>query len=170
MLSNTNSTWNLGAPQFLAVMIGSQMAPVEFVNRLGEIVATLEDAGALGLDLTSEGSTITVTGPHGEVEGVQTSRGGNQIAWRPLQLATDGSTDGVYTVTVTPVNSGGRLGIPTRYQFTLDTQEPEVVSVTPIDLTQPLSYIGQQLIQIAVQVEDVGPAGLDIDEPTASTA
>ena len=153
----------LGHATVSAVMIDNQMAPVEFVNRLDEIVATLEDVSATGLNLTSAGSTIAVTGPNGEVEGVQTSRGENQIAWRPLQLATDGSTDGVYTVTVTPVNNGGRLGIPARYQFTLDTQEPEVTSVTPIDLTQPLSYIGQQIIQITAQIEDVGPAGLDID-------
>ena len=77
------------------------MAPVEFVNRLDEIVATLEDVSATGLNLTSDGSTIVVTGPHGGVEGVQTSRGTNQIAWQPLQLATDGSADGVYTATVT---------------------------------------------------------------------
>ena len=153
----------LGRATVSAVTIDGQMAPVEFVNRLDEIVATFENLSATGLDLTSDGSTITVTGPNGEVEGVQTSRGENQIAWRPLQLATDGSADGVYTVTTTPVNSGGRLGSPSRYQFTLDTQEPEVVSVTPIDLTQPLSYIGRQLIQIAAQVEDVGPADLDID-------
>ena len=146
-----------------AVIIDGQMAPVEFVNRLEEIVATLEDVSATGLNLMSDGSTIAVTGPDGEVEGVQTSRGENQIAWRPLQLATDGSADGVYTVTVTPINSGDRLGIPSRHQFTLDTQEPEVVSVTPIDLTQPLSYIGRQLIQIAAQVEDLGPAGLEVD-------
>ena len=154
----------LGYSTVSAVTIGGRMAPVEFVNRLDEIVATLEDVSATGLNLTSDGSTITVTGPNGEVDGVQTSRGGNQIAWRPLQLATDGSADGVYTATVTPVNSGGRLGIPSRYQFTLDTQEPEVASVTPIDLTQPLSYIGRQLIQIAAQVEDVGPAGLEIED------
>ena len=154
----------LGHSTVSAVTIGGRMAPVEFVNRLDEIVATLEDASATGLNLTSDGSTITVTGPDGEVERVQTSRGGNQIVWRPLQLASDGSADGVYTVTVTPVNSGGRLGIPARYQFTLDTQEPEVASVAPIDLTQPLSYIGQQLIQIAAQVEDVGPAGLEVDD------
>ena len=160
----------LGHATVSAVMIDNQMAPVEFVNRLDEIIATLENLSATGLNLTSAGSTIAVTGPNGEVEGVQTSRGENQIAWRPLQLATDGSTDGVYTVTVTPVNNGDRLGIPARYQFTLDTQEPEVTSVTPIDLTQPLSYIGQQIIQIAAQVEDVGPAGLDIDRPTPPTA
>ena len=39
-----------------------------------------------------------------------------------------------------------------------------MTSVTPIDLTQPLSYIGQQIIQIAAQVEDVGPAGLEVDD------
>ena len=154
----------LGYATVSAVTIGGQMAPVEFVNRLDEIVATLEDVSATGLNLTSDGSTIVVTGPNGEVEGVQTSRGTNQIAWRPLQLATDGSADGVYTARVTPVNSGDRLGIPARYQFTLDTQEPEVTSVTPIDLTQPLSYIGQQIVQIAAQIEDVGPAGLEVED------
>ena len=154
----------LGYSTVSTVTIGGRMAPAEFVNQLDEIVATLEDVSATGLNLTSDGSTIAVTGPHGEVEGVQTSHGGNQIVWRPLQLATDGSADGVYTATVTPVNSGGRLGIPARYQFTLDTQEPEVASIAPIDLTQPLSYIGQQLIQIAAQVEDVGPAGLEVED------
>ena len=154
----------LGHSTVSAVTISGQMAPVEFVNRLDEIVATLEDASATGLNLTSDGSTIAVTGPNGEVEGIQTSLGKNQLVWRPLQLATDGSTDGVYTVTATPVNSGGRLGIPARYQFTLDTQKPEVTSITPIDLTQPLSYIGRQLIQIAAQVEDVGPAGLEVED------
>ena len=154
----------LGHSIVSAVELGGRMAPAEFVNRLDEIVATLEDVSATGLNLTSDGSTITVTGPDGEVEGVQTSRGGNQIVWRPLQLAADGSADGVYTATITPVNSGGRLGIPARYQFTLDTQEPEVTLVTPIDLTQPVSYIGRQLIQVAAQVEDVGPAGLEVED------
>ena len=154
----------LGHSTVSDVTIDGRIAPIEFVNRLDEIVATLEDVSATGLNLASDGSTITVAGPDGEVEGVQTSRGGNQIVWRPLQLTTDGSADGVYTVTVTPVNSGGRLGIPARYQFTLDTQEPEVASVTPIDLTQPFSYIGQQIIQIAAQVEDVGPAGVEVDD------
>lgn len=154
----------LGHSTVSAVTIDGRMAPVEFVNRLDEIVATLEDVSATGLNLASDGSTIAVTGPDGEVEGVQTSRGENQLVWRPLQLTTDGTADGVYTVTVTPVNSGGRLGIPARYQFTLDTQEPEVTSVTPIDLAQPFSYIGQQIIQIAAQVEDVGPAGVEVDD------
>ena len=165
--SHTNAyefNLELGRSTVAAVTINGQMAPVEFVKRLEEIVATLEDVSGTGLNLTADGSTIVVNGPNGAIEGVQASLGANQIAWRPLQLATDGSTDGVYIVTVTPVNSGGRLGIPSRYQFTLDTQEPEVASITPIDLTQPLSYIGRQFIQIAAQVEDMGPAGLEVED------
>ncbi|MCZ6678976.1 MAG: Ig-like domain repeat protein, partial [Candidatus Poribacteria bacterium] len=152
-----------GRPSVSAVTIDEQATPVEFVNQLTEIVATLVDAGGGGLDLTTDGSTITVIGPNGEVEGDQSTRGQNQIVWRPLQIATDGSADGVYTVTVTPVDSAGRSGIPSRQQFTLDTQKPQVVSVAPIDLTQPASYVGQQITQITAQITDVGPAGLDIE-------
>ncbi len=153
----------LGRSSVSDVTIDDQSAPVAFVNRLDEIVATLVDVSGTGLDLTTDGSTTTVIGPNGEVDGDQASRGENQIVWTPLQLATDGSADGVYTVTVTPVDSVGRSGTPSRHQFTLDTQGPEVAAVTPIDFTQPISYIGQQLTQITAQVIDVGPAGLEIE-------
>ena len=76
----------LGYSTVSAVTIGGRMAPVEFVNRLAEIVATLEDVSATGLNLTSDGSTIVVTGPNGEVDGVQTSRGGNQIVGERYSL------------------------------------------------------------------------------------
>ena len=69
---------------------------------MDEIVATLEDVSATGLNLASDGSTIAVTGPDGEGRRGSDLAWENQIAWRPLQLATDGSADGVYTVTVTP--------------------------------------------------------------------
>ena len=52
----------LGYSTVSAVTIGGRMAPVEFVNRLDEVIATLEDVSATGLNLTSDGSTITVTG------------------------------------------------------------------------------------------------------------
>ena len=149
-------------PGVSSVEIGEATTPVEFVNQLDEIVATLVDTSSAGLDLTVDGSTITVIGPNGEVDGIQSSRNQNQIVWTPLQLATDGSADGIYSVTVAPVDSAGRPGTLARYQITLDTQEPEVMFVTPINLTQPVSYIGQQITQIAAQVADVGPAGLEI--------
>ena len=46
----------LGRATVSAVTIDGQMAPVEFVNQLEEIVATLEDVSATGLNLTSAGS------------------------------------------------------------------------------------------------------------------
>ena len=53
----------LGPSTVSAVTIGGQMTPVEFVNRLDEIVATLEDVSGTGLNLRSDGSAIVVTGP-----------------------------------------------------------------------------------------------------------
>ena len=58
------------------VTISGQMAPVEFVNKLDEIIATFEDVSGTGLNLAPDGSTIAVTGPDGQVEGVQTASGG----------------------------------------------------------------------------------------------
>ena len=153
----------LGRPRVSAVTIGERAAPVEFVNRLDSISATLVDVSSAGLDLTTDGSKITVIGPNGEVEGIQSAGETNQIVWTPLQLATDGTADGIYTVTVAPIDSAGRSGTPSVYQFTFDTQPPDVVAVTPIDLTQPVSYIGQQITQITAQVIDVGPADLVIE-------
>ncbi|MBI1930631.1 Ig-like domain repeat protein [Candidatus Poribacteria bacterium] len=157
---------DVARPSVSAVTIGGRTAPVTFVNRLDEIVATLVDASGAGLNLTPDGSTIAVTGSKGAVEGIQTSSAPNQIRWTPLHLATDGSADGIYTVTVTPVDSAGRSGTPSRNQVTFDTQQPEVVTVTPINLAQPVSYIGQQITQITAQVADVGPAGLEIANQT----
>ncbi len=156
----------LARPSVSAVTIGGRLAPLTFVNRLDEIVATLVDTSGAGLNLTSNGSTIAVTGPKGVVEGIQISGAPNSIRWTPLHLATDGSADGIYTVTVTPVDSAGRTGTPSRNQVTFDTQQPDVVTVTPINLAQPASYIGQQITQITAQVADVGPAGLEIGAQT----
>ena len=154
----------LALPRVEAVAIGGHSAPVEFVNALDTITASLVDASGIGLDLTSDGSSITVAGPDGEVDGIQSTSGTNEIVWTPLQLAVDGTMDGTYTVTITPVDSAGVSGVPARHQFILDTQPPAVSAVSPINLTEPISYIGEQISQIAALVTDVGPAGLKIDE------
>ena len=57
-------------------------------------------------------------------------------------------------------------GAPIRYEFILDTEKPDLISVSPIDSTQAVSYIGEQIIRISAQVADVGPAGLDISAQT----
>ena len=154
----------LAPPRVDLVTIGGHSAPVEFVNALDAITASLVDVSGVGLDLTSDGSNITVVGPHGEVDGILAPNGTNQIVWTPLQIAADGTMDGTYTTTITPVDSAGGLGVPARHQFVFDTQPPSVSGITPINLTEPVSYIGAQISQIAALVADVGPAGLSINE------
>ena len=154
----------LAPPRVDAVTISGNSAPVDFINALDAITASLVDVSGIGLDLTSDGSTITVVGPSGEVDGIQSTSGTNEIVWTPLQLATDGTMDGTYTATITPVDSAGEAGVPARHQFIFDTQPPSVSAIAPIDLAESVSYIGEQISQVATLVADVGPAGLIINE------
>ena len=157
-----NFRLDFAKPRVDSMLIGEHTAPVAYVNQLQRIAATLVDSNEVGLDLTSGGSTLQVLGPHGVVDGLQEGRGNDELVWTPLHIPEDGTADGRYTVTVTPVDNLGLIGAPVRYEFVLDTQNPELVGVSPIDLTRAVSYIGAQIIQISAQVADVGPAGLDI--------
>ena len=157
---------NLAKPRVDSVAIGEHMAPVAFVNQLDKITAKLVDPNGVGLDLTTGGTTLSVMGPNGVVDGLQEGSGVDELVWIPLHLPVDGTADGRYTVTITPVDSLGLSGAPARYEFVLDTQIPELIGVDPINLTHAVSYIGGQIIQISAQVVDVGPAGLDISEQT----
>ena len=157
-----NFSLDLVKPRVDSVAIGEHTAPVAFVNQLEQITAKLVDPNGVGLDLTTGGSTLGVMGPNGVVEGLQEGNGIDELVWTPLYLPSDGTADGRYTVTVTPVDSLGLSGTPARYQFILDTQKPELISAAPINLTQAVSFIGEQVIQISAQVTDVGPAGLDM--------
>ena len=161
-----NFSLDLVKPRVNSVTIGKHTAPVAFVNQLDRITAKLVDPNGVGLDLTTGGSTVSVTGPSGVVDGLQEGNGVDALTWLPLHLPEDGTVDGRYTVTVTPIDNLGLSGAPARYRFVLDTQKPELISAAPINLTQAMSYIGEQIIQISAQVADVGPAGLDISTQT----
>ena len=157
-----NFSLDLAKPRVDSVAIGEHTAPVAFVNQLEQITAKLVDPNGVGLDLTTGGSTLSVMGPNGVVEGLQEGNGIDELVWTPLYLPSDGTADGRYTVTVTAVDSLGLSGTPARYQFILDTQKPELIEANPIDLSLSMSNIGEQIIQISAQVTDVGPAGLDM--------
>ena len=151
-----------------SVLIDGRVGTIVYVNGTStSIVATFADPTGVGLALGEGGSTITVTNESGlPAPGIITSNGTNQLTWIPIVLPTDGSADGRYTVTVTPVDRTGRRGEVVYRQFIYDTQEPRVTAAVPVNLTQLVSYIGGTLTQLQFSVEDVGPAGLELEDQT----
>jgi len=134
-----------------------------YSNNLSSISATIEDKSGTGIDL--KGSKIELFGPDGEVEGIQTGDiQSNTITWEPGFMAIDGSTDGTYNVTILPADNTGRTGTQRRYTIVYDTQEPEVSSVSPVDVTSAITHVSQQIRQVEANIVDVGPAGIEIEE------
>ena len=151
-----------------SVLIDGRVGTIVYVNGTStSIVATFADPTGVGLALGEGGSTITVTNESGlPAPGITTSNGTNQLTWIPIVLPTDGSADGRYTVAVTPVDRTGRGGEVVYRQFIYDTQEPRVTAAVPVNLSQLVSYIGGTLTQLQFSVEDVGPAGLELEDQT----
>ena len=100
------------------------------------------------------------------VPGIISSNASNQLTWTPAVLPNDGSADGRYTVTITPVDKAGRVGTVVNRHFIYDTQAPRITGAAPIILHQPKSYIGGSLTSIELTVEDVGPSLLNLDDQT----
>ncbi len=155
-------------PSVSTVELGGQIGDVVFLNGSNTtIVATLMDGTGTGLALGDGGSSIVVTGPSGTVIPGQTRASEtNQLVWEPVSLPTDGSADGRYTVTITPVDKAGRQGDIVYRQFVYDTESPRITASSPLVLSQPVSYIGGGLNQFTFTVEDVGPADLLLEAQT----
>ena len=146
---------------------------VVYVNADNMIIgAFLLDPTETGLSFGSEGSYITVTtGPEPEdtvVPGGTGSNGEDLIVWEPITLTSDGTTDGRYSVYVTPVDKAGRQGSTVYREFIYDTQEPEIIAAGPMNLSQPVSYISQSLTQFNFTVSDIGPADLELSDQKVS--
>lgn len=156
---------DVALPLVGSVLIDGKIGTIVYVNGDSTaIVATFVDPNGVGLALGEGGSTITVTSESGfPAPGITTSNGTNRLTWVPIVLPTDGSADGRYTVTVTPIDRTGRQGEVVYRQFIFDTQEPRVTAAVPVNLTQHVSYVGGELTQLQFSVEDVGPAGLDLE-------
>ncbi len=154
-------------PIVSSVLISGKLGTIVYVNGdATDIVATFSDLSGAGIDLDDGGSTITVTTESGlPAPGITTSNEEtNQLTWSPIVLPTDGSADGRYTVAVTPKDKEGRQGDIVYRQFVYDTQEPRITAATPIVLNQPATYIPAPFTQLQVTIEDVGPAGLEIED------
>ena len=158
-------------PRVGSVVIGGveteTSSDVVYVNADNMVIgAFLLDPTETGLSFGDEGSVITVTQPDGTtvVPGGIGSNGEDLIVWEPLTLTADGTTDGRYEVYVVPIDKAGRQGSTVYREFIYDTQEPEIIDAgpSPIDLSQPVTYISQGLTQFNFTVADVGPADLEL--------
>ena len=160
-------------PRVSSVVIGGieteASSDVVYVNASNMIIgAFLLDPTETGLSFGSEGSDITVTtgtGPDDTVvPGGTGSNGEDLIVWEPITLTSDGTTDGRYSVYITPVDKAGRQGSTVYREFIYDTQEPEIIAAGPIDLSQPVSYSSQSLTQFSFTIADIGPADLELSD------
>lgn len=163
-------------PQVSSVVIGDTQtetsSDVVYVNADNMVIgALLLDPTETGLSLGNEGSTITVVDAAEEVvPGSIGSNGEDLIVWQPVTLTSDGTTDGRYSVYVTPVDKAGRQGSTVYREFIYDTQEPEIIAAgpSPINLSQPVTYISQSLTRFNFTVADVGPADLELSDQMVS--
>ena len=158
-------------PRVSSVVIGGieteTSSDVIYVNADNTIIgAFLLDPTETGLSFGSEGSSITVTESDGTtvVPGATGSDGENLIVWEPITLTSDGTTDGRYSVYIAPVDKAGRQGSTVYREFIYDTQEPEIITAGPIDLSQPVSYMSQSLTQFNFTIADIGPADLELSD------
>ena len=159
-------------PTVSSVVIGGKIGTVVYVNSgATSIVATFADSTETGLVFGNEGSRISVTNADGtQIPGVTTVQGTNQLVWQPIGQPTDGTADGRYTVTVTPVDKAGRQGEVARRQFIYDTQPPQLTAASPVSLTASVTYVTAGFAsdtEFSFTVADVGPAGVEMSEQTA---
>jgi flagellar hook assembly protein FlgD/methionine-rich copper-binding protein CopC len=161
-LMTAKFSYVLKAPAVKNVLLTNR----EYVHDLSKITAVLEDRSGVGLDLSENGSSIVVKDSTAKVlQGDQSSSGTDTIIWAPLNaLAVDGTDDGIYTVTVTPIDSLGTSGQARQYTLIYDTQSPQVDSATPVDINASVTYVGQQIISVQAKIKDKGPAGLEIKD------
>ncbi|RKU06127.1 hypothetical protein C6503_26255 [Candidatus Poribacteria bacterium] len=157
-------------PSVSSVIIGDSetagSGDVAYVNASNMVIgAVLLDPTETGLAFGSDGSDITVADLDNIiVAGELGSNGIDLLVWEPIKLTTDGTTDGRYSVYVTPIDKAGREGNTVYREFIYDTQEPEIIAADPIDLSQPVSYISRSLTQFHFTVSDVGPADLMLSD------
>ena len=134
------------------------------VNRLTEISSVLEDQSGAGIDFSPAGSTIELRSPNDVVVGGNVVNNGVDTLTLKLidPLLADGSDDGVYTISVQPVDLRGVRGEIRQFTITYDTQKPRVQSVSHIDMTANVSIVNDSVRRVAAELVDDG-SGIDFD-------
>ena len=117
-------------------------------------------------DVDFEATLVSLVGPDGTNIPINRINDGQTVLTVSSQMLTD---DGEYVLSITPRDRVGNEGRIIYRKFVYDTQEPRITAPTPLILNlQPVTYIGGALrqFQFALTIEDVGPAGLFLEEQT----
>ena len=143
---------------------GADLKPGTTINTpLRFVQAFLADNIALNRNT----STIRLNGPKGAVDGGQSPIGENGIQWwLSFPLETDGSDDGTYTLTVVPVDSAANEGSQRQIPFVYDTQAPQLLSLLPIEISEPRTLRNTPLSQITAAFDDGNGSGVNLDAAT----
>ena len=160
-------------PQLSSVMLNTEPPIVlepQLIKMISETVSsiTLQFEDATRVDFTNTVVELTRPGPEGPIPIPSNISVDSftQLTIRFVELMEDGS----YTLSITPRDVAGNAAQGAmRYAFLLDTESPHITAPTPLVFNQrPVTYIGNALrqFQFAFTVEDVGPAGLYLEEQT----
>ena len=152
-LETSRARFAASSPSRRARIVSVTPTNRSYVRSVTQIVSELNGA--------SNGSEIEVTGPDNRALVGTASFVGTNLTFSPQPvLATDGRDDGVYTIRVTPINAVGTTGEVGTFTFTLDSQSPEVQSVTQIDMTATESFAKGSVSRITATLSDA-LAGID---------
>ena len=163
-------------PQLSSVVLNTEPPIVlepQLIKMISETVSsiTLQFEDATRIDFTNTVVELTGPGTSGPIlipSNISVDSF-TQLTIRFVELMEDGS----YTLSVTPQDVAGNTARGAiRYAFLLDTESPRISGATPetplVFNQQPVTYIGSGLrqFQFVLTVEDVGPAGLYLEEQT----
>ena len=166
-------------PQISSVVLNTEPPIVlepQLIKMISETVSsiTLQFEEATRIDFTNTVVELTRPDPADPAETILIPSNISvdsftQLTIRFVELMEDGS----YTLSVTPRDVAGNTARGAiRYAFLLDTESPRISGATPetplVFNQQPVTYIGSALrqFQFVLTVEDVGPAGLYLEEQT----
>jgi len=120
-------------------------------------------------DVDFEGTVISLVDSDGASIPITTVNDGQTV----LTVSSEALTqDGEYDLTITPQDRVGNQGGIIYRKFVYDTEEPRITTSTPttplVFNQQPVTYLGRALSQFQFPfiIEDVGPAGLYLEEQT----
>ena len=128
------------------------------INHLTTVSATLLDRSGKGIDFDQ--TTISVTNSDGKIIDGTTTHTDLVLTLNGLSLPTDGSADGIYTMSIKVVDKLGSTATDSR-QIRYDTQPPTIDSSTATETKTLYQKLSNNQVAVTFSIVDQG-SGFDI--------